>query len=233
MPEKAKWGFGFAPFKLETLEKNKRALTNVRSCTLQNQYTLDSTEDISIAKGLFNRIVREDQWDWFTCNMYFDYPNRYEIKLLTTTLAQLRKCIIERDAEKIGKYRNVLVSSNFLAYLGNFLTFDGGNVDTNEEYIYILSRKEERDLLAIVLAGRNIEKRVKEINSEPSMLYPFAPRKVYRVTDGKEAEKLMHGRLDDFKLGNSSGFYRLDFFVACKYIEDMLAENSLFYYKYV
>ena len=31
--------------------------------------------DISILKGMFNRCIKKDQWDWFTTYKYLGYPN--------------------------------------------------------------------------------------------------------------------------------------------------------------
>src|ERR1700722_15209219 len=48
---------------------------------------------LSIAKGLFNRIVREDQWDWFTVSAQLGYPSRGLAHSIAFELSTLRSAI--------------------------------------------------------------------------------------------------------------------------------------------
>ena len=81
----AKYGFGMAPLKNNIEIKNRFCIKQVQNL-LNNCSTLSSAEiaeSISTVKGLFNRIIKQNQWDWFTINMYFDYPTDAIIKVDT------------------------------------------------------------------------------------------------------------------------------------------------------
>ena len=66
-------------------------------------YETTILDDISIVKGLFNRIIKQDQWDWFTVYMYFDYPNYIENREFVSLLAGLRTVIKNNNLEEIKK----------------------------------------------------------------------------------------------------------------------------------
>jgi hypothetical protein len=64
-----KWGFGMAPPKPATQRERSLACSSTLNLLNRSEQPKASEEvlaHLSIAKGLFNRIVREDQWDWFT-----------------------------------------------------------------------------------------------------------------------------------------------------------------------
>ena len=64
----AKWGFGMAPLKSITDLKNKQALRKVKKFVIGEDIVEFDTlpENISLVKGLFNRVIKQDQWDWCT-----------------------------------------------------------------------------------------------------------------------------------------------------------------------
>lgn len=70
-----KWGFGMAPLKEQTDYRNRKALVQVSDFVQGKMISGKAPilDQISVVKGLFNRVMRQDQWDWFTINMYFDY----------------------------------------------------------------------------------------------------------------------------------------------------------------
>jgi hypothetical protein len=74
-----KWGFGMAPPKLNTQRTRVKAsewLLHVLGSHNLPQSDDSCLELASILKGMFNRIVREDQWDWFTVAKQLGYPSR-------------------------------------------------------------------------------------------------------------------------------------------------------------
>ena len=74
MGEIKKWGFGAAPFKRSTEINNRKALVVLKRFLCSELQAYDALpESISHVKGMFNRVLRQDQWDWFTTDMYFDY----------------------------------------------------------------------------------------------------------------------------------------------------------------
>ncbi|MBD5455140.1 MAG: GIY-YIG nuclease family protein [Lachnospiraceae bacterium] len=232
MAEIKKWGFGAAPYKLDTLNKNRRALKCVLSyIDKQSISVIDICNEISIVKGLFNRIIRQDQWDWFMAYMYFDYPSHQECLNIVRLLSGLRTAI---KNDNIGEVENVLLhiqKTNFILYTNRFLEFDVNSDDT-DEYIYILSRREEKDLLKIGLTTRNVLKRCQEINAATGVVFPYLPRKVFRVKDSKEAEKIVHHALQEYRIRADREFFKCNYSEACKVIEGCLKEMELLYYKY-
>jgi len=229
----AKWGFGCAPMKPKTIHKNKRALSQVLNYIMGIDLArgVVITDEISIVKGLFNRILRQDQWDWFTTNMYFDYPRVGDISAIVDSLILLRKSILIEDDENKKKALKDLQNRKFQIYASNYLDFDI-ELDSNDEYIYILSRREEKELLKIGRTTRNVIRRVNEINSATGIVYPFSPRKVFRVTDCGLAEKLIHSLLSKYRIRDDREFFTLPYGEACELIDECLKQHDLHYYKY-
>ena len=227
-----KWGFGAAPLKRSTEYQYKKALAQVsryvRNETIANE--IDICNEISIAKGLFNRILKQDQWDWFTVNMYLDYPPIGHVSRIANKLNLLRKETLAQNEEKVAQLKSELRNSGFLTYAQNFVSF---SFDSDcDEYIYILSRREEKDVLKIGKTTRNVLKRCQEINSATGVIYPYAPRKVYRVIDSDLAERLVHERLREYRIRMDREFFLISYQDACKLIEECLVRHNLFFYKY-
>ena len=186
----------------------------------------DLIEAISNIKGLFNRIRRQDQWDWFTVYMYFDYPSIGFCFNTANNLTDLRNALLKKDTDESERIIGTLVKFGLIKYLNNYLHFSpDSNADC--EYVYILSRREERELLKIGMTTRNIEKRIKEINSATGIAYPLSPRAIWRVKDGKFSEKLVHEALDEFRLRDDREFFCLPFGEACKKIEYVLQMKNM------
>ncbi len=99
-----KWGFGMAPLKLETKLKNEKAIISVKKFVegIDGFDSKNLLDDISWVKGIFNRIIKQDQWDWFTVYMYLDYPTYSNIKGIVSNLSALRSAIKKSD-DRIGK----------------------------------------------------------------------------------------------------------------------------------
>ena len=114
--------------------------------------------------------------------------------------------------------------------MDNFLHYQEYD-DFNGGYIYILSRREEKELLKIGMTNRNIIKRCQEINSATGVLYPLSPREAFRVTDASIAEKIIHKELDSFRVRADREFFILPYKQAYDIIARCLEENNLMYYK--
>lgn len=226
-----KWGFGMAPLKPSTSRNNRKAIVAVKKM-FDDDSVLDLisiADDISRVKGLFNRVIKQDQWDWFTIYMYFDYPVNHDINCIVSALTMLRRAIINSDKILADKILDQLRNNRFLTYCDNYLSFDI-DAETQSEYIYILSRREERDLLKIGMTTRNVMKRVNEINSATGVAFPLSARRVYKVKDGRLAEKEIHLLLSQYRIRVDREFFRINFSDACSIIEHYLAENNQFYY---
>lgn len=221
-----------APFKPNTARNNRKALVSVKNfINGEGTINLDTiTEDISWVKGLFNRVVKQDQWDWFTVNMYFDYPNHKDLVSIVNALTTLRKAIIDKDNPLGEKALKTLLSGNFITYCNNYLSFNI-NAETPAEYLYILSRREEKDILKIGMTTRNVQKRVNEINSATGVVFPYSARKVYKVKDSALVERGVHLLLAEYRIRDDREFFRIEYAKACSIIENYLQQQDQYYYE--
>ena len=103
----------------------------------------DIPETISNIKGLFNRILKQDQWDWFTVYMYFDYPTIDFCFHTATKLADLRNAILKNDIYVGKRLIDILIKLGLIRYLNNYLHF-GSDVNIERKYVYILSRRRRK-----------------------------------------------------------------------------------------
>lgn len=231
MNKAPKWGFGMAPLKSETEAKNRKAVLSVKHFVEgTGTFELESLlENISWVKGIFNRVVKQDQWDWFTVNMYLDYPRYSDIRVIVSELATLRNAIKKKDnALGVGSIRR-LKNKHFIEYCDNYLNFDIHN-ETEADYLYILSRREEKDILKIGMTTRNVQKRVNEINSATGVLYPYSARKVFKVINCKKVEKEVHELLSEYRIRPDREFFKIGYKEACTVIEDYLEKIKQYYY---
>jgi hypothetical protein len=96
-----KWGFGMAPPKPATQRERSLACSSILNLLNRSEQPKAAQEvvaHLSIAKGLFNRIVREDQWDWFTVSAQLGYPSRGLAHSIAFELSNLRSAIRYADA---------------------------------------------------------------------------------------------------------------------------------------
>ena len=226
-----KWGFGMAPLKPETERNNRQAMLAVRGFVAGDAKVVqkDILGDISRVKGIFNRIVKQDQWDWFTVNMYMDYPEHKDLVNIVSGLSSLRKAIVEQNNAEGVRAINRLVANRFLVYCDNYLSFDI-KADTPVEYLYILSRREEKEILKIGMTTRNVQARVNEINSATGVVFPFSARKVYKVRNSNIVERDVHKLLSEYRIRADREFFRIEFSKACSIIEQYLRESDQLYY---
>ena len=227
-----KWGFGMAPLKPTTDRLNRKAINVVKGFVSDEGVVAseDIVEDISRVKGVFNRVIKQDQWDWFTINMYLDYPRYGDLLDIVSSISLLRKSILSKDDIKRSIAIDKLKQANFIIYCENYLSFDI-NKDTSAEYLYILSRREEKDILKIGMTTRNVQKRVTEINSATGVIFPYSARKVYKVKDSRQVEKSIHSLLSKYRIRVDREFFRINYAEACSIIEDYLIRSNQFYYE--
>lgn len=226
-----KWGFGMAPLKEKTNRQNREAITQVKDFVFGNTGTgrTPLVEQVSVVKGLFNRIIRQDQWDWFTVNMYFDYPTYRDLDIIVHSLTDLRKALKDKDDELGKNCIKSLKTTHFARYCNNYLTFDI-NAESSDEYLYILSRREEPDILKIGMTTRNVQKRVNEINAATGVLYPLSARKVYKVKDARKVEHDIHELLATYRIRADREFFNVPFGTACALIENYLRTERQYFY---
>jgi hypothetical protein len=152
-----KWGFGMAPPKAEVQAERIAAVINVSRLIDNEPISLtipEALEHISIVKGLFNRIAREDQWDWFYVKGKFGYPSAGLAKAIGFALSNFRGALRDNDAQAVADIRISIrrfpLEKCFSLFLGKTKIRD----EPNAGWIYVLSNADQSQKSAKVVLGR-------------------------------------------------------------------------------
>lgn len=225
----SKWGFGMAPLS-DTMRERYDSAVHILTLFLRDRITANEIglNAVSELKGMFNRSLRKDQWDWFTVFERLDYPPRTEMQYFVFKLTALRQGLRDRETELIDTTRNDLVRSTLLHYLDCWRNVEMPENDVQYGWLYILSTKAQPDILKIGMTVRTIPERVKEINSATGVLYPFSARAVYKVKDARAAERRVFQLLSDYRVRQDREFFEIPFPKAAQIIEEALfSEQAL------
>lgn len=218
-----KWGFGHAPLKSATAYKNRKAIVALLKHIRGELLEID-LEAISLVKGLINRCIRKDQWDWFTVYTLLGRPEITTLTSIAALISQYRTAIKMNEVNKMEKLKQNLMDKGLVVLLENYL---GKNEVELEGYIYILSRREEPNILKIGMTTRDVELRLKEINSATGVLYPYSVRCVFKVGNPKEAERRVFEELSEFRIRKDREFFNMEFKQAQSIIGKCLEESNL------
>lgn len=214
-----KWGFGMAPIKAAVQDSRTRSVATTLSVLDSGQLQVSELEDLSVVKGLFNRVHRQDQWDWFTVWGQLGRPGGLRAKRISEGISDLRRSFTEGDARMQADARVRLGSLGAVDALRGYPRTN--RVDSEQHgYIYILSTREARDMLKIGYTTRSVEDRVREINSATGVPIPYGVRAMWVVKNAREVEGKVHELLDEFRVRRDREFFDLDFKVAFALIRD-------------
>ena len=222
-----KYEFGMSDISERMGKRFDVAVDNI-SLFLKNKISLSEVklDAISELKGMFNRSIRKDQWNWFTVYNRLGCPPKNEMDSIVYQLVKLRKSVKENDFEQSMSIRKDLVNSTLLTYLDQWKNQTKvSNAQIKSGWLYILSRKDEPDILKIGMTTRSVEKRVSEINTHTGVLKPYSARTVYKVDNAKEAEKLVHKLLSEYRIRHDREFFQIPFKEAVKMIEKVLSPH--------
>ncbi len=217
-----KYGFGMSDLSV-TMRKRFDNAVNIVSLFLSDGISPDDVdlEAISELKGMFNRSLRKDQWNWFTVYDRLGCPPRSEMNSIVSLLVKLRESLKERDFEQALLIREAMIKGTLPTYLSQWKNHKKIRVSQGKHgWLYILSRKDEPDILKIGMTTRSVENRVKEINSATGVLKPYSARAVFEVADAKEAENLVFRLLSDYRIRMDREFFQIPFSEAIKIIEE-------------
>jgi hypothetical protein len=216
-----KWGFGLAPPKPETHARRCAAARGVLEwLDVPEKGTVELAEQLSEVKGLFNRVVRQDQWDWFTVARQLGYPSCRISRVMADTLYDARRRSGRAEGDQIEReqLRRLPTRRCLRIFLGELKIGD----EPGAGWIYILSTREVPDLLKIGMTTRTVETRASEINSATGVSIPFGVRHCWRVAGPAAVERLVHDRLAESRLRNDREFFRIDYFEAKRTIQASL-----------
>ena len=183
-------------------------------------------EPISVVKGLFNRTVKEDQWDWFTVCAQLGYPSRRIARLIANELSCLRSSIKHGDLTQFNNARINLRRLPTQKCLSVFLGHVQIASDPNAGWIYVLSTRELKELLKIGMTTRSVEQRVQEINRATGVAIPFGVRRCWRVRNPELIERLAHKALASFRFREDREFFRVPFQTAVEILNSVVANSE-------
>lgn len=101
----------------------KAAVSEVHLFLTNEDFKITDTvcESLSVVKGMFNRILREDRDDWQAVNRRFGGVPKEEIESIATCLAELRWAIVHKKNSKISERKDKLRETNIDKYLSAYL----------------------------------------------------------------------------------------------------------------
>ena len=220
-----KWGFGMAPTKPPLQEKRLMWVENVLGILVGNTFREDSPEAVSEVKGLFNRVLRQDQWDWFTVFQQLGCPGRIKCKNIAHSLVDLRHVVTGKCDRNLSEITAHLLELNADRYLNLFLEKETS--ERESEKIYILSTREQPKILKIGFTTRSVVERVNGINAATGVLVPFGVRAVWSVKQAHEIEKKLHANLSEYRIRADREFFGVAFHTAFKLINRLLIEARI------
>ncbi len=189
-----------------------------------DQSILDAISDV---KGLFNRVARQDQWDWFTVCGQLGYPSLKLSKDIGEQFGRLRFAIRDQKGLSFEKTIETLAEMPTRLCLGCLVGRLMIREDDDAGWIYLLSTRQARTLLKIGMTTRSVEQRVREINNATGVVIPFGVRRCWRVRTPAQAEKQVHRALSEFRIRDDREFFEAEFMQVVLTIQNTIIESGL------
>jgi len=220
-----KWGFGMSPVSdaMESRYFNAtQEVANLMNSSIPvSKINIDLLSDF---KGMINRCLKKDQWDWFTVYSRMGNPPIGLLSKIASLISDLRTKAKNSDFQAAEELIPVLVKLQTSRIITNFL---GESESPSTGWLYILSTREQDNVLKIGMTTRNLTQRVKEINSVTGVLFPFSVRGVFKVADPEAAERMAFELLKDFRIRLDREFFEIPFGLAQSKIKALLIERNL------
>jgi hypothetical protein len=225
MKKIAKYGFGMSPVSSKMQGRYDFSVETVKGLLegdpLDNETVLEALSEF---KGMLNRCIRQDQWDWYNVHLMFGSPPKKEMQRMVAQITMLRKAVKEENIREYGYLLRNLEHQNLRSLLKQFLQ-RGSDQPIKGGWIYILSTREQPDVLKIGMTTRSVTQRVKEINSATGVLFPFSVRAIFSVEDPAVTESLIFEALSEFRIRMDREFFQMSFQDATKLIEQVIEES--------
>ena len=218
-----------APISSRMRERYDSAVQSV-SDFIEGELRLDEvpSESFSELKGMFNRCVRQDQWDWFTVYSELERPSIPRIRRIAEELTVLRRACLEVSDQSITVSIERLSQLGLRELLRSYQRKPQVTHSSNKSgWLYVLSTREQPALLKIGMTRRSVEERVKEINSATGVPIPFSARSVFSVNDARDAERRVFENLDSFRIRSDREFFQVPYEKAIRAIKECLSEFGL------
>jgi hypothetical protein len=220
----AMWGFGNAPLKSAHREKVERAILLVLSLlnSLPSETSISLLEAISLVKGQFTRVVKQDQWDWSTVWLLLGRPSRQPAKTISNGLGALRTALKIGDTQRAEEIRTALLQTNICKYLHEFLKPQANDTEVGA-HIYVLSSRLAPTLLNIGVTAEALETKINQINS--TLTVPLGLRAAWKVGNAKDTELNIRPLFSKYQVKGTINFYNVNFFLAFDLINDFLSTD--------
>ncbi len=115
-------------------------------------------DHISELKGMFNRCLRQDQWDWFSVFTEIGEPDEKHIQQIASAITCVRNAAKEKNGEELERLKQRLIHLSLLTYLYTYQdSFSRYGVDADCGWVYILSTREQPNILKIGMTRRSVE----------------------------------------------------------------------------
>ena len=225
----AKWGFGMAPISTRMRQRYDRAVQTVLDLLHGNIATeAVPLANLSEVKGMFNRCVKQDQWDWFSVYTEFGEPPLGQMSRIVRDLTDLRRSLLSTDNKSVESARARLIDNNLCQYLENYqLKINLHSISDDSGWIYILSTRQQPTFLKIGMTKRSVVQRVNEINAATGVVIPYSARGVFRVKQAEKTERDIHALLNQYRIRSDREFFELAFGQAVRLIQGYIEESRL------
>jgi hypothetical protein len=195
-----KWGFGMAPIKPATQSRRLHSAETVLKLIKDKVVDEETPQHLSEMKGLFTRIFKQDQWDWFTVFEQLGRPGVKRSRDISNEITNVRNSVVGKSEIPLLESLESLQTTNAEHYLQLYFSGESAtNSDPGAGQIYILSTRELPDYLKIGYTNRSVTDRVREINSATGVMIPFGVRAVWRVSDAPGMENRIHEALSEYR----------------------------------
>lgn len=187
--------------------------------------TQEVLDAFSTIKGLFNRIHRQDQFDWFVTLVRLGYPTDKRSRTIGNVLGQCRTAVRDGDEAAWKRAREV---TRLLKVRRSLAVLRGRRALVDVEgygFVYLMSNLDDRDLLAVGVTERPILEEAAIVNAGVDY-HPMGVRAVWWVADVAEAREMLAG-LTEGLVREDDGRYETNFRWFQAVVDRALADADL------
>jgi hypothetical protein len=222
-----KWGFGMAPIKAATQSRRLRSAEIVLSFIRDKTPDEETPQHLSEVKGWFSRILKQDQWDWFTVFEQLGRPGKKRSRDISNEITNVRNSVVAKSETPLLESLERLQNTNVERYLQIYFSGEyETKTDPDAGQIYILSTRELPNFLKIGYTTRSVTDRVREINSATGVMIPFGVRAIWRVKDAPNMERKIHEALSEYRVRSDREFFQIKYGTAFPLILNLIKRTN-------
>ena len=182
-------------------------------------------EALSLAKGLFNRVVRQDQADWFVTQARLGFPSGRRCVLAADALAACRSAAKAGDARAWDLARALTRRARVRKALSAYRGLRRLPACPGSGFAYVMSRREDPDLLVVGVTEAHVLDAAAAVNAaRPDA--PLGVRASWWVSDVDLAEAVIQAAMDGRdRLGGDA--WRAGFDAVRRAVEGGLAAEGI------